>query len=458
MNDVFEQRARRAGRALQAASEEVAGRRPSSPTLRRRATRQRAVQGAVLAGAAAMVGVVVAGQVLPGRSIIVDAAVPTASEPAVPVSDSPTPVEPDPPEQPAVGPVDGWLGLPDAPLNARTDHSMVWTGQEVVIWGGVDNSGGAHPFANDGAAYDPLARNWRKLPAAGLVPRHSHVAVWTGQEMIIWGGETSAMGEEREGAIYDPTLDRWRPMRPFRRIGAPVAAWTGQRLLVVGLAAGSGENLAPVTAMYDPSGDRWSQATPPDHTELPGATGVWTGKELLLWGGYGWNPSAQRMEAVADGVAYDPVSDHWRSLPPAPLVPRRGHSAIWTGQEMIIWGGVEGENTRDVLADGAIYDPTTDTWTPLPDAPLDARYEHNAVWSGQQMLVWGGHVGLSSSTWREFLDGATYNPSTNDWEPLNPAAVTGTSRTTPAVWAGDRLVYWGTGNNLRTGHGAELSE
>jgi hypothetical protein len=55
---------------------------------------------------------------------------------------------------------------------------------------------------------------------------------------------------------------------------------------------------------------------------------------------------------------------------------------------MIVWGGFrEGGGT---LADGARYNPTTDTWTPLAPAPLEGRADPTAVWTGREMIVFGG--------------------------------------------------------------------
>jgi hypothetical protein len=67
--------------------------------------------------------------------------------------------------------------------------------------------------------------------------------------------------------------------------------------------------------------------------------------------------------------------------------PRAGHTAVWTGSEMIVWGGSDrvGE-----LATGARYDPATDTWTPTSTVGAPSPMEgHTAVWTGKEMIVWG---------------------------------------------------------------------
>ena len=55
-----------------------------------------------------------------------------------------------------------------------------------------------------------------------------------------------------------------------------------------------------------------------------------------------------------------PSTDHWRTIAitNAPTE-RYGHTAIWTGSEMIVWGG---RNENSFLDTGGRYNPGTDTW------------------------------------------------------------------------------------------------
>ncbi|HJV08207.1 MAG TPA: hypothetical protein VJ653_00940, partial [Acidimicrobiales bacterium] len=65
---------------------------------------------------------------------------------------------------------------------------------------------------------------------------------------------------------------------------------------------------------------------------------------------------------------------------------RGGHRAVWTGRDMVVWGGFDTE----MRADGARYRRSTDTWEPVAAGPLAARQHHAMVWTGRQVLVWGG--------------------------------------------------------------------
>src|SRR5438876_5020655 len=67
---------------------------------------------------------------------------------------------------------------------------------------------------------------------------------------------------------------------------------------------------------------------------------------------------------------------------------------------MIVGGG---EGRAGDLNTGGRYNPSTDSWTATStgNAP-DARYAHKAVWTGSEMIVWGG----------EYYDGNYHLPNT----------------------------------------------
>ena len=71
---------------------------------------------------------------------------------------------------------------------------------------------------------------------------------------------------------------------------------------------------------------------------------------------------------------------------------------------MIVWGG--GYQT------GGRYRPDLDQWTPTStvNAPLAGRSIHTSVWTGNEMVIWGGwDEGTYDRT------GASYTPASNSW-------------------------------------------
>ena len=71
---------------------------------------------------------------------------------------------------------------------------------------------------------------------------------------------------------------------------------------------------------------------------------------------------------------------------------RMYHVAVWSGQEMIVWGG--GDQQQGNFATGGRYHPTTHQWTPTANtnAPI-GRGIATAIWTGEGMLIYGGSTG-----------------------------------------------------------------
>ena len=72
---------------------------------------------------------------------------------------------------------------------ARGYHTAVWTGSEMIVWGGTDHNN----YWNTGGRYNPGTNSWTATSTTNApVGRWFHTAVWTGSEMIIWGGLATA--------------------------------------------------------------------------------------------------------------------------------------------------------------------------------------------------------------------------------------------------------------------------
>ena len=58
---------------------------------------------------------------------------------------------------------------------------------------------------------------------------------------------------------------------------------------------------------------------------------------------------------------------------------------------LFAWGGSVGFNDGDQLDDGAAFDPSSNTWLMLPDAPQrSARHAHSVTTVGTALYVDGG--------------------------------------------------------------------
>jgi putative metal-binding protein/Kelch motif protein len=337
--------------------------------------------------------------------------------------------------------IDTWT--PTSTLNdpvARAGHTAVWTGNLMIVWGGSDGT----KDLSSGGRYDPLTDSWSPTRKGGAPSARSyHTAVWGGNRMMIWG----ATGDST-GARYDPIADTWAPMTTVDAPSARswhTAIWTGSTGMIVwgGYPASGtiGTPMLKTGARYDPLSDSWIA------TSVPGwnagrsyHSAIWTGTEMIVWGGSqlpvgssGWSG------VVNDGLSYNPASDTWvglGSLPGSPS-PRAKQAAIWTGTEMIIFGGVESSGYW--VDTGARFE--SGTWTPLPAFPLIGG-PNTSIWTGSEMVTWGGGANTR---------GARYRPGSDLWTPTSLTDVLLRTYHT-AVWTGGEMVVWGGYASLPDGY------
>src|SRR5581483_11568471 len=109
---------------------------------------------------------------------------------------------------------DAWLGITTTGAPSRRGYAgIAVAGSTVMIWGG-DQMG----VLGDGARFDLDTRHWTPMAMEGApAARADHVMLWTGHEVVVWGGR-GPLGVYGDGARYDPVTDRWRPTTS---VGAP---------------------------------------------------------------------------------------------------------------------------------------------------------------------------------------------------------------------------------------------
>jgi N-acetylneuraminic acid mutarotase len=328
---------------------------------------------------------------------------------------------------------DSWVAtITISAPSARGLHTAVWTGSEMIVWGG-------YPNLNTGGKYNPATDRWTATNTTNAPSgRYYHTAVWTGSEMIIWGGSSTTPFGANTGGRYNPGTDNWTATTTANAPSARnnhTAVWTGTEMIVWG--GLSGNNYLNTGGRYNPSRDSWiTTAT----TNAPAArdfhAAVWAGGEMIVWGGEG-----QLIGNLDTGGRYNPSSNTWTSTSTTSAPEGRlAHTAIWTGSNMIVWGGYDGANALDT---GGKYDPITNSWTATTtsNAP-SGRSGHTAVWSGNEMIIWGG--GDTSY----FRTGGRYNPLSDSWSATSTTNAPSARSAHTAVWTGNKMIVWGGGNDV----------
>lgn len=164
-----------------------------------------------------------------------------------------------------------WRSLPTGPLGERLGFASAWTGSELIIWGGWNETPGEENFSDetaryfaDGAAYDPAHRTWRTLAPAPGSGRADAKAVWTGKEVVVLGGR-NADGVFSDGLAYDPAADDWRPVGegPLGSSLPGDAVWTGSEIVLTTRPYSDATGRPERILTLDPSADVWEQRRDP---------------------------------------------------------------------------------------------------------------------------------------------------------------------------------------------------
>ena len=329
-----------------------------------------------------------------------------------------------------------WDALPAAPIAARDASVAVWIGNQMIVWGGFAESDG-HVFG-DGASYDPATRTWQTLPPSPLSPRASAAFAWTGEQLFVWGGtshpEDPTQGSA-DGAMYDPTTRTWHQLPPVPVGGHTLAAavWTGARVVLFTAGFAQDTNTADVHA-YDPATDSWS-TLPSIHiaqTQLLDIDPLVAGDQLYVF--MPVQTLGNGLSTGNDSFVYRPATNSWAD---SPMLPAPDGYAIgkteWTGDHILfgpagvacnLCAGQGGEST------GSWADPRTGEvrhippWLPFPSIAT------NFSWTGSAVLATGSdaHAGA-------------WDPTSNTWTdlPRPPYEI----QRAIQIWTGTELLIWG---------------
>ncbi|MDQ3956873.1 MAG: kelch repeat-containing protein [Actinomycetota bacterium] len=230
----------------------------------------------------------------------------------------------------------------------------------------------------------PFREGWTKLPLPQEV-RDGVTWLWAGSELLAFGGcdpqTTNDCVETGDGYTFDPATPAWSPLPE-----------------------------APLPVAF--------------------ASAVWTGGEAIFL-------AVEGASRELGGVSFDPLERSWRTLPPAPVPPRPGSVTIWTGAEVIVWGG--GEPDEPGTSEGAAYDPRRDDWREIAEAPLGLNHA-SVVWTGTEMVVFGSLLDDRNISNERVSVGAAYDPVADSWRRISDSRLS--PQATSAVWTGGRMVAW----------------
>ncbi len=271
------------------------------------------------------------------------------------------------------------------------------------------------PNARDGAAKTDRVRDRTDpagIPPGPLGPRGQSIIAWTGNELLVYGGNRGDNTENlTDGAAYSPSTRQWRTIAPPPEgTGSTQGVWTGSELMVV--SAGS-------TAFYDPVGDRWR------HVEA----GITPGAMTFAGGAYLWN---------ADGVHRFQGQD-WLPLPPLPDGFAQTPLDQWNSQLLSVDGVVTVVATaRPACTGRRVAQLSGDSWVELP------RVELTSLTGDLADCSWANQVGVAGDrlvAW-ESNEHSTemYDPERQAWVPIQTIPILSSEGGTGGLSIGDGLL------------------
>ncbi|WP_196073086.1 Kelch repeat-containing protein [Nakamurella alba] len=256
-----------------------------------------------------------------------------------------------------------WRTLPAAPLQPSTSQQLIMVGAEVMV-ASVPPSDAASGIQL--ALLDPTSMTWQTLPSptlpAGHVPFAIELAGDTGGAYLwaFWESKAPSGGAPETSAGSQTGVDGFRIGVATRATAVGIPE---QQRIRAPIETGSGLLQPPSPPRYPPF---WSVPMP------------------SLGPGFLFDP--------ATGASTDIAAGPWDDI---------NQSFVWTGAALMSVNGTsidaspDGQTNTTGLA--ATWDPTTDEWTELPPAP--AWGPAVQVWTGTSLLMWGPLLDPSATGW-----------------------------------------------------------
>lgn len=336
-------------------------------------------------------------------------------------------------ESPDPGPAGGtgtWEPIAESPLAPRDGVISVWTGTEMLVVGGVNwwcppGASCVEPaeedLFHDGAAYDPATDTWRELPGTDHALWHG-LGAWTGQELVV---VTRFSGDPATLAL-DPAAGSWReltaPPSPLDYVPFEYVLWAGDRLVFWTSDDSYGSDWS-----LDPESGEWTALPADPFGPTFDRSFGWTGTELVL--------SAQLNDQDYPGsfhvATLDLETGQWEVWPTSsPVTFWAQEWFVFDGHWVNATQGAVTSQPREAVV-GAV-DLATKEWVDVPQATDD----DNALMAACQLPPLG-----ASGDWLAAGGGAllSLDPSvailTPPCDPIE--------RPTAAVWTGEELIVWG---------------
>jgi hypothetical protein len=252
-----------------------------------------------------------------------------------------------------------------------TGHSLLADGRLVVVGGHI----ATHIGLPNVSAYDPYTTSWTRytdMNAGRWYPTSTTLA--NGDVLVVSGEIDATIGLNPLPQVWQASTGTWRDLSSAQLL-IPIYPWMYQAPNGKVFYAGS----SPLTRYLDTSGtgawtDVGSTNFPRDRAQ--GSSVMYDDGKILIVGGD--DPPTNSAEVI-NLNAESPI---WRSVA-AMTYPRRHHTAtLLPDGKVLVTGGTSGsgfdDETSPVLTP-ELWDPATETWTPMASSPVPRLYHSTAL-------------------------------------------------------------------------------
>ncbi|MEJ1222371.1 PKD domain-containing protein [Sediminicola sp. 1XM1-17] len=274
---------------------------------------------------------------------------------------------------------------------ARHECSFVQAGDKFYLMGGREN-----PKTLD--IYDYKSNSWTSLSnSAPQDFNHFQATEYQGLIWVIGAFKTNAYPNELSADhiwAFDPATQTWIQGAEIpagrKRGSSGLVVYNDKFYVVGGNSIGHDGGFVPWFDEYDPATNTWTTLTNAprarDHFHA-----VVIGDKLYAAGGRLTDyPDNVFNQTISEVDVYDFTNNSWSTLPSNQNIPtqRAGAAAVNLNNKLIVIGGENGNNTN-ALKTTEQFDPSTGTWSQLPDLN-NQRHGTQAIVSGTGIFITAG--------------------------------------------------------------------
>ena len=302
----------------------------------------------------------------------------------------------------------------------------------------------------------PIDAEPKPVAMSPLSPRSSAMAVWTGTEVLVIGGEprsTCPPGGDciapdfaplADGAAYDPAADSWRTVAdaPLNMSGNARPVVVGDLVYVLVLDASWRPGGTGGFLEYDTASNSWRQLPTPGDGRFEIAR---FGDSIVAFRG-------SDEASPAPDLVFDTISATWQSLPDDPLSPSFDRTMVSVGGDLFLFAKdlvANPGSEQPSLVRTAVLDPATMTWTLRSDSEILGSESPVAV--GREVIFAnsGSADGGQVNNWgRSYPYGGIYNVDRDEWRSLPAPADDDTFQIAGVIGPDNSLVNSSAGHVL----------